>query len=264
MTSQFVSHLTQFPPKRYASCASRNSIYQVQDIISVMAAITAETDRLSKTLIDHGYVMSEFGGIDEAMRILPDLSVKRRAIQEEAARREALVEAKLQEEAKQREALAEAKLREEARQKEAEVEARHQEALKVEGEAAARARRELREAREAMDEMVAKVKSLEELHQANLESKANLAVELKELKDFRDQALKKAKKDELLTPVSCKHCIKRFDDGVYMAWQSNGQSIKLDFYPKPEEALAKFREKKKRLDAMLEARRGPRLPPRID
>ncbi|KAM6556757.1 hypothetical protein CsatB_003776 [Cannabis sativa] len=181
---------------------------------------------------------------------------------EEADRWKALAKAKLEEEAKQREAQAEAKLREEAQQREVELEARHHEALKAEGEA--RARRELWEAKEAMDEMATKVKSLEELHQADLQSKANLVVELKELKDFRDQALKKAKRDELLTPVSCKHCVKRFDDGLYMAWQSNGQSIKLDFYPKPEEALAKFWEKKKKLDAMLEVRRSPHLPPRID
>uniref|UniRef100_A0A803NTD8 Uncharacterized protein n=1 Tax=Cannabis sativa TaxID=3483 RepID=A0A803NTD8_CANSA len=53
------------------------------------ADIAAETGRLSKTLIDHGYVMPEFGGINEAMKTLRDLEAKRKAFWEEAQQREA-------------------------------------------------------------------------------------------------------------------------------------------------------------------------------
>ncbi|KAM6553880.1 hypothetical protein CsatB_014642 [Cannabis sativa] len=144
------------------------------------------------------------------------------------------------------------------------MEAHHQEELRAQTEAAEKARRDLREAREALDEMVAKVRSLEETHQSDIESKAALAAELKELRDFKEQSTRKAKRAELLSPVSCARCPKRFDDGVYMAWATNDQSIKLTFYPKPEEMIARFREKKKKLDAALEARIGPRLPPRAD
>ncbi|KAM6571072.1 hypothetical protein CsatA_015152 [Cannabis sativa] len=267
MTGEFVSLLTRCAPKRFAACASLNSIYQVQDLSHSLTVLAAEASRLSKNLINHGFVLSELGGMDEVIKILQDLTAERRTYQEDAERHEALAKGikpnKFEEEARRREAQAEAMIRDEALRRDR-LEAKHQEELRAEGEATAKAKREFREAREALDEMAAKVKSLEEVHQADLESRANLAVELKELKDFNDQALKKAKKDELLSPVSCSRCVKRFDDGVYMAWSTNGQNIKLDFHPKPVGMIAKFREKKKKLDAMLEARIGPRLPPRID
>ncbi|XP_060961621.1 uncharacterized protein LOC133031883 [Cannabis sativa] len=263
MTGEFVSQLTRCAPKRFAACASLNSIFQVQDLSHSLTVLAAEAGRLSKNLINQGFVLSEFGGMDEVMKILQDLTAERRTYREDAERQEALAKAKFEEEARRREAQAEAMIRDEALRRDR-LEAKHQEELRAEGEATAKAKRELQEAREALDEMAAKVKFLKEVHQADLESRANLAVELKELKDFKDQALKRAKKDELLSPVSCSRCVKRFDDGVYMAWSTNGQNIKLDFYPKPAEMIAKFREKKKKLDAMLEARIGPRLPPRID
>ncbi|XP_060972340.1 uncharacterized protein LOC133038266 [Cannabis sativa] len=168
--------------------------------------LAAEAGRLSKNIINHGFVLSEFGGIDKVVKILQDLSAERRSLQEEVARQEALAKAKFEEEAKQREAQAEAMIREEVLRRDR-LEVKHREALRAEGEAVAKAKRELREAREALDEMAARVKSLEELHQADLESRANLAVELKELKDFKDQSLKKAKKDELLSLISCSRCI---------------------------------------------------------
>ncbi|KAM6575103.1 hypothetical protein CsatA_023430 [Cannabis sativa] len=200
--------------------------------------------------------------MNEVRNVLQDLTVERQLYQEAAERREAAAKAN-EEEAKRREAQAEAMIRDEAMRRDR-LEAKHQEELRAEGEATAKAKRELWEAREALDEMVAKVRSLEETHQANLESRAALAAELKELRDFKEQASKKAKRAELLSPVSCGRCPKRFDDGVFMAWSTNDQNIKLTFYPKPEEMIAKFWEKKKKLEAMVEARIGPRLPPRID
>ncbi|KAM6578067.1 hypothetical protein CsatB_029904 [Cannabis sativa] len=197
--------------------------------------------------------------MNEVRKVLQDLTAERQLYQEAAERREAAAKAN-EEEAKRREAQAEAMIRDEALRRDR-LEAKHQEELRAEGEATAKAKRELREAREALDEMVAKVRSLEETHQADLESRAALAAELR---DFKEQASKKAKRAELLSPVSCGRCPKRFDDGVFMAWSTNDQNIKLTFYPKPEEMIAKFREKKKKLDAMVEARIGPRLPPRID
>ncbi|KAM6571825.1 hypothetical protein CsatA_015905 [Cannabis sativa] len=262
MTGEFASQLTRCTPKRFATCASLNSIFQVQDLCHSLTVLAAKAGRLSKNIINHGFVLSDFGDMNDVRKVLQDLTAERQLYQEAAERREAAAKAN-EEEAKRREAQAEAMIRDEAQRRDR-LEAQHQEELRAESEAAAKAKRELREAREALDEMVAKVRSLEETHQANLESRAALAAELKELRDFKEQTTKKAKRVELLSPVSCGQCPKRFDDGVFMAWSTNDQNIKLTFYPKPEEMIAKFREKKKKLDAMVEARIGPRLPPRID
>ncbi|KAM6593428.1 hypothetical protein CsatA_001131 [Cannabis sativa] len=293
MTGEFASQLTRCAPKRFATCASLNSIFQVQDlshsltVVStlqflrflllfvfcfpllrnfflyfVMAQLAAEAGRLSKNIINHGFTLSDFGDMNDVRKVLQDLTAERQIYQEAAERQEAAAKAK-EEEAKRREAQAEAMIRDEAQRRDR-MEAQHQEELRAQTEAAEKARRDLREAREALDEMVAKVRSLEETHQSDIESKAALAAELKELRDFKEQSARKAKRAELLSPVSCARCPKRFDDDVYMAWATNDQSIKLTFYPKPEEMIARFREKKKKLDAALEARIGPRLPPRAD
>uniref|UniRef100_A0A803P4K5 Uncharacterized protein n=1 Tax=Cannabis sativa TaxID=3483 RepID=A0A803P4K5_CANSA len=140
------------------------------------------------------------------------------------------------------------------------MEQNHQEALKAKDEVLATAKRDLRDSKEAIKELTAKLKSLEELHQENLQSIANLTVEVKGLHEFKEQAEKeaaKAKRDALLALITCQHCKKRFDGGVFMAWQTNSQNLSLNFYPKPKESLARFWEKKKRLDAVLEERRGP-------
>ncbi|KAM6556126.1 hypothetical protein CsatB_003145 [Cannabis sativa] len=262
MTGEFASQLTRCAPKRFATCASLNSIFQVQDLSHSLTVLAAEAGRLSKNIINHGFTLSDFGDMNDVRKVLQDLTAKRQIYQEAAERQEAAAKAK-EEEAKRREAQAEAMIRDEAQRRDR-MEAHHQEELRAQTEAAEKARRDLREAREALDEMVAKVRSLEETHQSDIESKAALAAELKELRDFKEQSTRKAKRAELLSPVSCARCPKRFDDGVYMAWATNDQSIKLTFYPKPEEMIAKFREKKKKLDAALEARIGPRLPPRAD
>ncbi|XP_060974074.1 uncharacterized protein LOC133039243 [Cannabis sativa] len=128
---------------------------EVEAFRRVLRDLAAEAGRLSKNLINHGFVFSEFGGIDEVVKTLQDLSAERRTFQEEAARQEALAKAKFEEEAKQREAQAEPMIREEVLWRDR-LEAKHQEALRAEGEAVAKARRELREAREALDEMAAK------------------------------------------------------------------------------------------------------------
>uniref|UniRef100_A0A803Q7D8 Uncharacterized protein n=1 Tax=Cannabis sativa TaxID=3483 RepID=A0A803Q7D8_CANSA len=70
-------------------------------------------------------------------------------------------------------------------------------------------------------------------------------------------------KEMLSRLITCRQQ-KRFDDGVFMVWPSNGQNLNLSFYPKPKEVLARFWEKNKRLDAALEERRGPRLPYRAN
>ncbi|KAM6560681.1 hypothetical protein CsatA_029920 [Cannabis sativa] len=262
MTGEFASQLTRCAPKRFATCASLNSIFQVQDLSHSLTVLAAEAGRLSKNILNHGFTLSDFGDMNDVRKVLQDLTAERQIYQEAAERQEAAAKAK-EEEAKRREAQAEAMIRDEAQRRDR-MEAQHQEELRTQTEAAEKARRDLREAREALDEMVAKVRSLEETHQSDIESKAALAAKLKELRDFKEQSTRKAKRAELLSPVSCARCPKRFDDGVYMAWATNDQSIKLTFYPKPEEMIAKFREKKKKLDVALEARIGPRLPPRAD
>uniref|UniRef100_A0A803QHS5 Uncharacterized protein n=1 Tax=Cannabis sativa TaxID=3483 RepID=A0A803QHS5_CANSA len=88
------------------------------------------------------------------------------------------------------------------------------------------ARRDLRDSKEEVQELTAKLRSLEELHQNHLNTTPSLTVEVKEL--------------------------------------PNNFDLRLPFYPKPEEVLAHFWEKKKRLDAVLEERRDPRLPPQVD
>ncbi|KAM6600854.1 hypothetical protein CsatA_020463 [Cannabis sativa] len=269
MTGEFASQLTRCAPKRFATCASLNSIFQVQDLSHSLTVLAAEAGRLSKNIINHGFALSDFGDMNDVKKVLQDLTAERQIYQEAAERQEAAAKAKeekakaREEEAIRREAQAENMIQAEA-QRRGRMEAHHQEELRAQTEAAEKARRDLREAREALDEMAAKVRSLEETHQSDIESKAALAAELKELRDYKDQSIRKAKRAELLSPVSCARCPKRFDDGVYMAWATNDQSIKLSFYPKPEDMIAKFREKKKRLDAELEARIGPRLPPRAD
>ncbi|KAM6554235.1 hypothetical protein CsatB_024269 [Cannabis sativa] len=269
MTGEFASQLTRCAPKRFATCASLNSIFQVQDLSHSLTVLAAEAGRLSKNIISHGFALSDFGDMNDVKKVLQDLTAERQIYQEAAERQEAAAKAKeerakaREEEAIRREAQAEDMIQAEA-QRRGRMEAHHQEELRAQTEAAEKARRDLREAREALDEMAAKVRSLEETHQSDIESKAALAAELKELRDYKDQSIRKAKRAELLSPVSCARCPKRFDDGVYMAWATNDQSIKLSFYPKPEDMIAKFREKKKRLDAELEARIGPRLPPRAD
>uniref|UniRef100_A0A803PTA1 Uncharacterized protein n=1 Tax=Cannabis sativa TaxID=3483 RepID=A0A803PTA1_CANSA len=60
-------------------------------------ALKKETGHLSKTLIDHGYIMSEFGGMDEAMKSLRDFGVERKAFREEAQEKEAQAERRHQE-----------------------------------------------------------------------------------------------------------------------------------------------------------------------
>ncbi|XP_060971036.1 uncharacterized protein LOC133037667 [Cannabis sativa] len=192
MTGEFASQLTRCAPKRFAACASLNSIFQVQDLSHSLTVLAAEAGRLSKNIINHGFNLSDFGDMNEIRKVLQDLTTERQLYQEAAERREAAAKAN-EEEAKRREAQAEAMIREEALRRDR-LEAKHQEELRAEGEATAKARRELREAREALDEMVAKVRSLEETHRANLESRATLAAEPMELGGLQGTSLKEGKK----------------------------------------------------------------------
>uniref|UniRef100_A0A803Q7B8 Uncharacterized protein n=1 Tax=Cannabis sativa TaxID=3483 RepID=A0A803Q7B8_CANSA len=115
-----------------------------------------------------------------------------------------------------------------------------------------------------IQELIAKLKSLEELHQTNLEATTILTVELKELREFWDQTHKEgteAKRDALLASITCQHYEKRFDDRVFMCSKANNFEPRLPFYSNPKVVLAKFREKNKKLDVVLDERRGPRLPP---
>uniref|UniRef100_A0A803Q6I4 Uncharacterized protein n=1 Tax=Cannabis sativa TaxID=3483 RepID=A0A803Q6I4_CANSA len=125
------------------------------------------------------------------------------------------------------------------------MEQNHREALKARDEVISTVRRDLRDSKEEVQELTAKLKSLGELHETDLETIVKLTVEVKEL-------------------LTCQHCRKHFDDGVFMCWTTNDYNLRLPFYPKPREVLVRFQEKKKRLDAVLEERTGPHLPPQAD
>ncbi|KAM6577630.1 hypothetical protein CsatB_029467 [Cannabis sativa] len=101
MTSEFASQLTRCAPRRFAACASLNSIFQVQGLSHSLTVLAAEAGRLSKNIINHGFVLSDFGGMDEVKKILQDLTAERRLYQEDAEPREALAKAS-EEEAKRR------------------------------------------------------------------------------------------------------------------------------------------------------------------
>ncbi|XP_060960873.1 uncharacterized protein LOC133031402 [Cannabis sativa] len=204
---------TKTEKKRYAAYASTNPVYQIQDMSVALTVIAIEVGCLSKTLIDHRFTMSEFGGTEEVMKCLRESKEQKKAIRDEAQRKEALMEKN------------------------------HREVLTARDEIIVAARRDLGESKEEVQELIPKLRSLEELHQNDLKMTSSLTVEVKELREFKEQAGKeavRAKRDALLSPITCQHCSKRFDDGVFMCWKANNFEPRLPFYPKPHEVLAYF------------------------
>uniref|UniRef100_A0A803PAR1 Uncharacterized protein n=1 Tax=Cannabis sativa TaxID=3483 RepID=A0A803PAR1_CANSA len=112
-----------------------------------------------------------------------------------------------------------------------------------------------------------KLKTLKELHKTNLETTASMSVELYELREFWERTQKeapKATREALLTPKTCKHCAKIFEDGVFMCWKSNKFEPHLHFMLDPEATMVCFWEKNKKLEQVLAEWMGPRLPSRAD
>uniref|UniRef100_A0A803NIZ5 Uncharacterized protein n=1 Tax=Cannabis sativa TaxID=3483 RepID=A0A803NIZ5_CANSA len=92
MVSHFAADLVQLPTRRFASCASSNPIYQVQDMGLALTSITAEAGCLSKNLIDQGYVVAKHGGIWGMLK-----KVKEAGEQKETLHNDILVEKALKE-----------------------------------------------------------------------------------------------------------------------------------------------------------------------
>ncbi|XP_060961766.1 uncharacterized protein LOC133031975 [Cannabis sativa] len=76
MTGEFASQLTRCAPKRFATCASLNSIFQVQDLSHSLTVLAAEAGRLSKNIINHGFTLSDFGDMNDVRKVLQDLTAE--------------------------------------------------------------------------------------------------------------------------------------------------------------------------------------------
>ncbi|XP_060965255.1 uncharacterized protein LOC133034225 [Cannabis sativa] len=88
MTGEFASQLTRCAPKRFATCASLNSIFQVQDLSHSLTVLAAEAGRLSKNIINHGFTLSDFGDMNDVRKVLQDLTAERQIYQEAAEHQE--------------------------------------------------------------------------------------------------------------------------------------------------------------------------------
>uniref|UniRef100_A0A803QB22 Uncharacterized protein n=1 Tax=Cannabis sativa TaxID=3483 RepID=A0A803QB22_CANSA len=94
-------------PRGFVIFASANPIYQIQDVSMAMTSIAAKVGRLSKTLIDQGFVTAKHGGIDKALKKLKEPDKW-----EEALKDEVLVEKALREQDQRVAAIMSAELKE--------------------------------------------------------------------------------------------------------------------------------------------------------
>uniref|UniRef100_A0A803QDX0 Uncharacterized protein n=1 Tax=Cannabis sativa TaxID=3483 RepID=A0A803QDX0_CANSA len=105
---------------------------------------------------------------------------------------------------------------------------------------------DLLNAQEEIQGLMVKLKTLEELHKTDLETVVSMSAELKELRKFWEQTQREATKgagEALLTPVTYKHCVKHFEDGVFMCWKLNKFEPRLHFMPDPEDTVVRFWER---------------------